>query len=324
MTPPRQIIPGQTLFVTCRAVGRSFRFVPTPKVVETLRFCFFYTASKFNVSIHEFVWMSNHSHVMMTMADARLPDFMQELNSLCSRALNALRGWSGSNFEKGYNITVELDDDAILRHCAYTVANPCAADLVTRARHWKGLTSVSLEYGQEIVVKRPRYGLWTPSRSPGKVQRKRKKDANRASYAGRSLIPTQVAFSLTRPPLARVQMSDREVRAEVRSRVAELEATAEAARVKVGRRVLGMRRVREQPWFGIPQKREDMFGPKPKASGRNKWARVEAARRSVVFKAAYVAARDAWIGGDREAVFPFGTWLMLRRFAVRCAASPPV
>ncbi len=59
-------------------------------------------------------------------------------------------------------------------------------------------------------------------------------------------------------------------------------------------------------------------------SGSTEWARVEAARRSVVFKAAYVAARDAWIGGDREAVFPFGTWLMLRRFAVRCAASPPV
>jgi putative transposase len=325
VTPPRQVLPAQTIFLTCRAVGRSFRFVPTRKAVETLRFCFFYTVSKFNVAIHEFVWMSNHFHIVMTMADARLPDFMQQFNSLCARALNALRGWSGSNIEKGYNFVVDLDDDTILQHCAYTLANPCAADLVTRARNWKGLTSVGLEYGQEVTVERPNYGLWASKclMGPAANSKSGKGRSVRDAGGGRTVVPEQVTFSLTPPPLARGDMTDVDVRAEVRRRVAQLEEEAEAARVKAGKRVLGMRRAREQRWFDIPREREAMFGKEPKVAGRSKWARLEAAQRSCAFRQAYEIARDAWISGQRDVLFPFGTWLMRRRFGVRCATSPP-
>ncbi|WP_181198320.1 transposase, partial [Enhygromyxa salina] len=66
MTPPRSIHDQQTAFLTCRAVGRSFRFVPTEKVTQTLLFVLAYTCSKYPVSIHEVVYMSNHFHVLMT------------------------------------------------------------------------------------------------------------------------------------------------------------------------------------------------------------------------------------------------------------------
>jgi putative transposase len=308
------------MLITCRAVSRSFRFVPTPKVTETLRFCFAYVLSKFDISVHEFVWMSNHFHIVLTTPDACLPAFMQELNSLCSRALNALRGWTGSNIEKGYNITVDTDEEAILHHCAYTLANPCAADLVMRAEQWKGVTSIHLEYGQEIEVERPKYGLWAPSLPGTKKARLRKQSRARAR---RTVTPQRVTISLSRPPVARGRMSDAEVRAEVRRRLVELESQAEAARAEAGKRVLGMRRVREQSWFGIPREPDDMFESEPTVAGSDKGARALATRSLLAFRKAYAAARDAWIGGQRDALFPFGTWLMRRRFAVRCATSPP-
>ena len=331
VTPPRQIVPGKTVMVTCRAVGRSFRFVPNPKVVQTLLYCFAYELSQHEIDVHEFVWMSNHFHVVLTPRSDALPDFMKGLNSLASRALNSLRGWSGSNFEKRYNITVASDPDKVLDHCAYTLANPCSAHLVTRAEHWKGLTSAKLEYGEVIRVERPRFGLWsTPKAVLERVHRRRSRrprsarprSHKRAAYRGRWKTPDEVNLQLTRPKV-HVDLSDTELREEVRRRMVRLEAKAEDERRTHGRRVLGMRRVAKQHWNDIPREREDMFGPEPKASGSSKWARIEVLQANRRFVTAYRAAVEAFMAGDREVVFPRGTWLMRRRYAVACATSPP-
>ena len=94
-------------------------------------------------------------------------------------------------------------------------------------------------------------------------------------------------------------------------------------RVEQGRRVLGMRRVRAQHWNAMPETTESMFGPVPKASGDNKWARIEVLQRCGRFRSAYEAARDAFRAGERNVEFPCGTWMMRKRFNVRCASSPP-
>ena len=159
VTPPRYIHEEQTAFITCRAVGRSFRFVPTEQVTQTLMFVLAYTCSKFDVSVHEVVYMSNHFHLLMTAHTKCIPDFMEQLNSLGSRALNALRGTSGTNYEKGYGLVEPQDGAKMLEHAVYTLTNPCASDLVTTAQKWKGVTTAGLRYGQEIVVDKPRCGL---------------------------------------------------------------------------------------------------------------------------------------------------------------------
>ena len=98
---------------------------------------------------------------------------------------------------------------------------------------------------------------------------------------------------------------------------------AEGEREAKGWKVLGMRPVTEQHWADFPDKTEPRFGTVPKASGSNKWARMEVLQRCARFQEAYAEARDAYVAGDREVEFPCGTWLMRRRFNVRCTASPP-
>ena len=85
--------------------------------------------------------MSNHLHIVATFDDDSMPDFMQALNSLVSRQLNALRGRSGSNFEPHFNAVEIADASKILDHCAYTLANPVSAGLVRRSTRWPGLTT---------------------------------------------------------------------------------------------------------------------------------------------------------------------------------------
>jgi hypothetical protein len=302
------------MMITVRAVGRSFRFRPSERVNATLLFVFAYALSRFAIELHEFCFMSNHFHVVLTTRDAKLPRMVQCMNSLASRALNALRGWSGANFEPGYHVSVETNPDAILAHCAYTLANPCEADLVGQARQWGGLTSYDMGYGDKITVERPKFGLW------GAVRRHVMRSAGRSARAGRRTTPERVTLELVRPPVWPGK-SDAVVRAEVLRRVAAREKKAEQRRSSQYRKPLGMKRVRAQDWNAIPKQREDMFGPVPKAAG-DRWARTEAEQRDREFVRAYRVARARWRAGERDVEFPYGTFLMRELFDVRCAGPP--
>ncbi len=146
--------------------------------------------------------------------------------------------------------------------------------------------------------------------------------AGRAKYVGRSKLPDTVELTLERPP-GFDALTDERLREEVRRRTKLLEDAAEAEREQKGWKVLGMRRVAEQHWADFPDKTEPRFGTVPKASGSNKWARMEVLQRCARFQQAYAQAHDAYVAGDHGVEFPCGTWLMRRRFKVACSVSPP-
>ena len=311
--------------VTVRCTGRAFRLLPHRKVVETVWYCLAATVAKYGLSVHEFSFLSNHYHLGITPLGDDLPAFMQDLNSLLSRALNALRSWSGSNFEGAYNITVQVDDRATVRQCGYILANPCAADLVSRISQWRGVHSYDLEYGETVTVKRPNYGLWKPVEGQTEKKRRRKGewDQTRRSFRGRWVTPDEVSFKLTRPAVYEDELDDRELRQLIREEALKRQEDAEKARRKKGRRAMGMRRVLQQKWSDLPNSKEDLFGPEPKVAASSRWARQEALERDRSFTREYRACRRAWCAGDREVVFPAGTYQMRVRFGVRCANAPP-
>lgn len=111
-----------------RAIARQHSFVPKPKVVQTAWYCLAVAAHKYDVQLHGFVWMSNHYHIVLTDSARQLPDFMRDLNSLISRALNAIQGIHGENYaRRGYHALIVSDGAKALRYCAYTEANPYRA-----------------------------------------------------------------------------------------------------------------------------------------------------------------------------------------------------
>ncbi len=320
VTPPRQIHPGQFCFVTVRAVNRCYRFAPTPRALEIIWYCFARTLEKYRgrVAAHEFLWMSNHYHLVLTDLEGCLPRFMEELNSLLARALNALHGIFGTAIEKGYNLVAVMGENKLLEHCAYTLANPCSANLVKRSHHWKGVSSRSLEYGTKIEIKRPTSGLWaTQCRH---TDRDASRTSKRARHGGRSKLPESVELVLTRPAIM-PELSDIELRRHIRELLHERENAATRDRKNRGIQAMGWTAARRVDIRSCPQA-EERFGTNPSYSADTKAARISAWQRRREFLARYYSALDRFMRGEWGIEFPVGTWLMRVRYGVPCCSIP--
>jgi putative transposase len=321
MTRPRPIVPKTLCFVTARAVGRMFRFVPQRDVVRVFEYLFAVAAERFGMKVHEALCMSNHFHVLMSDVDGQLPDFMHYFDSLLARSLNAMRGTSGSVFEKGYSLVVVTDDAKALEHAVYTLANPCAAHLVRRSKQWPGFSTLRMKYGETRKIERPKLGLWTQAQTQIERGRKRPRNSERDQHRGKpSRLPDVVDLTLERPPIY-IELSDAELRTELRQQLDAEELALIKKRGHEDREVLGVSKVLAQPWYGFPGRPADMFGTNPTVSGRTKWVRIEALQRRREFELAYARARASFLAGIREVLWPFGTWLMRVRFGLPVETS---
>ncbi len=328
MTPPRYNVPGQRCFVTVQAVGRSFRFVPVQKVRDSIMFLFARYVTKYGLLVHEFLFMSNHFHFVVTDPKGKLSDFLQHFDSMLSRQLNALRGTTGTNFEKDPGILVIADDDGLLDKAVYTLVNPVAAHLVDRLAQWKAPSSLNMEYGQAIEFPRPTCGMWTESRRPRR--KSDHPDSWRLKYRGRSSAPETATLTLARPPIEQ-DMSDGELREEVLNRARQRERELAKERREQGRKVVGWRNVLLEHFLSIPSSPRALFKRRPRVTGTDP---VEcAALRTIIrrFERTYRRAVEALKsahskeeGKDSELPeFPHGTLQIARRYGICCAMAPP-
>lgn len=328
VTPPRIIIAHQTWFVTVRAVSRTFRFVPRPRVRAVMEYVLAATAQKFadRIHLHEYEFLSNHFHLLLTDVGRCLPEFMQDLDSALATALNAIHGTSGSCIEKGYNAVAVQDADKVLEHAVYTLANACSAHLVQRTRHWCGLSSLRRKYGHAFEVRRPKDGKWKYTDEQERSRHKRKRrcvpmNAARERRRSRTTMPAVAVMQLVRPPIF-PELSDAELRRCIAEKLDQRERELIEQRRRDGTKVLGMARVEGQKYWMSPESVEDIFRTRPSVSARSKWARIDALGRREKFMAAYRCALEAFCAGQRDVVFPRGTWLMRQRFGVRCHSPP--
>ena len=323
-TPPRQVIPGTTYSVDKRCIGRTFRLVPTKQVVRIVEYCLAKVAADNGILLHAFTFMSNHFHLVLTDPRGVLPTFMGTLDSLISRNINALRGRGGSNFEEGYTDRHIVDIDAGIAKAAYVLANPVAANLVSRSRRWKGVTSARMTFGQRRTIKRPKASIWrdAPKDDSGrKRKRKRAWSRGRRRRKGQVKAPEEVELVLEPFPESLTSRSPEAVMEGIREQVEKREYVAETLRLKKGISVMGMNRVMRQDWWDFPGRKEDMFTHVDPVAGESREKVAAVRHRNRVFEAEYKVALDEVRNGGRPE-FPEGTWLMVRRYGYSCAGPP--
>jgi REP element-mobilizing transposase RayT len=278
-----------------RIVHRLFYLRPTQTTVATFAYCLGYAAKRTGMLLHDFMVLSNHYHIVLSDPHARLPKFMQILNSFVARAINASYGQFGTFWEREPYTAPELPDDIdLVDKCVYTLLNPCAADLVEHARDWPGLSSWAMEYGKPVIATRPDHVFGED-------------------------MPLHVELVLTRPPVM-LELSDEQLRAEIRRRVSEREEQLIEKRATEGRRVLGAERVRAQRPDESPARPTEAFGTRPRVSTRSPGTKRSTIERNQTWLAEYRDALKSYLSGIREALFPVGTYLMHVRFGVRCAS----
>jgi REP element-mobilizing transposase RayT len=298
MTAPRRVLPGTVYLITRRCSERRFFLRPSQVVNEIFLFVLAIAARRYGVLVHASCVLSNHAHLIITDRTGRLPAFMQYLDSLVARAVNASLGrfegfWAS---DTSYSAVEPLEPGDIVAKTAYVLANPVAAGLVRRGAEWPGLwTSPELLGSAKLTARRPR-----------------------VFFDPKGYLPDAAELELTTPPGFG---SATEYRTLVSAALQELEAKHREELTGRRRRFLGVARVLAQSPFARPLADAPRFELNPRIAARDRWRRIEGLLRMKSFVDEYRKAWASWRSGTRGAIFPPGTYLMRVLHGVQCAGA---
>lgn len=297
MSHAQPVVPGATYLLTRRCYQRAFRLTPTDLTTQIVTYCLALALRKFGVLLHAACVMSNHMHLVITDPNGVLPDFQRELHRFIAKAMNALHG-SADNFwssEKPKSIRL-ADPREIIDKIAYVAANPVAAGLVESPEKWPGLV---LWKEDAVHVERPM-----------------------AYFGKRSTCPDALDLVISPPPPNVSEASTSSWMEDVRSALMEHVAEAHRMMRELGRRFLGRAAVLATSFKDRAKSYEAKRTLVPSVSATDKAARLALLAVRKAFRIAYRAALNAWQAGDREVVFPYGTWWMRVHHNARCAPAP--
>lgn len=302
MTSPRCLDPGQTYLITRRCTGRRFLLSPSAEVNALLLYCLAEASRTYGIEVHAFVFMSNHYHLVVseTSSEVRLPEFMSWLNRQTAVLINDLRERSENLWASGtYSAVVLADEAAVLDKIVYTICNPVAAGLVESPRAWPGLRS--------LPDTMARGGF----------------EAERPSYF-RKTRPQTARLKLTRPPCFRGVSKEnfrKLVARQVRHRLAAI-YDQRALDGKSG--FIGPRNIANQNPEAQPTKPEPKAQQTPSLACKNRARRLKIIDGLKTFHSSHRLSLESWRQGDREVVFPAGTYKMRHLHKANSIRGPGV
>lgn len=295
---PRCILPGTTYLITRRTTQRLFLLRPSTTINAALRYCLALAQKRApGVELHAVTFMSNHYHIVLTDKEGELPVFTEELHKLIARCLNSHHArwenfWAGG--AQTSHVQLVTSDD-VLDKIAYTLANPTEALLVSHGSQWPG---VRLYRKGSYVAKKPKFFFRTQDEG-GK-------------------LPDSLKLELTAPPIGvHEKRADDVVQRAASAREKRLRDEANAA----GKSFLGAKGVLRQKIYNAPQAPAPRRGMSPTVACQDKWRRIEALADNAEFAEAHDAAREDFIAGNRDAVFPAGTYRFQKQFGACCAEA---
>jgi len=297
MSLPREVIPGRTYLITRRCTQRQFLMRPDRATNNAFIYCLAVAAERFGIRVLFTMAMSNHHHTGIEDPNGNYPAFLELFHKLFAKCQNALRGrWENFWASEQTSVVRLVDPDDVIDKMVYALSNPVKDGLVSKARHWPGASSLSaLEHGKGLAASRPHHFF----RDDGDM-------------------PEHVSLAIARPR-GLEGMTDEAFVAGVLERLRAVEVKAAAERQRSGQQVLGRHTVLTQRWRDRPATREPRRQLDPRVAARNKWRRIEALMRNREFRAAYAAAREAFVAGVRDVIFPAGTYLLRRIVKMSCA-----
>lgn len=298
MSLPRQVLPGSRYLVTRRCTQRQFWLKPSALTNQIFAYCLALAAEASGVLIHAVCVLSNHYHAVVSDPHGRLPDFLHWLHLYVAKSINASYGrWENLWASEAPSAVLLEDDEDVLDKIAYCLANPVLAGLVAEGQQWPGLRSQPTDAG---------------GNSAARV------DRPRVFFRPNGPLPEHATLRFSRPAIY-PQLDDGQLAALVQRTVEQREARARAEFAGNGRRVLGVRALRRQRPSDRPMTIEPRRVLNPRFAAKNRWLRIEAARRLKHFLDAYRAAYERFKQGLRHVLFPAGTYALRLRHGVPVA-----
>ena len=300
MSKPRKVIPGRTYLLTRRCVSRRFLLTPSVQEInEIFLFCLAHAAAKYRVELHAAVCLGNHYHIVATDLEGRTPRFMHWFNEFVAKCVNVERGRWGALWEpEGYSAVVLVENDDVLDKMLYTLANPVEAGLVRYGNEWPGFRSDPDDFCRRVyVARRPRF------------------------FSPTGDLPERVKVRFVKPRRY-AHLTDGEYRELVTEKCEVREKAIQDRFRREGRKFLGVLKVRTQNPEARPASHEETRGMNPRIACKRKWPRIEAIAENERFQKEYRSALERHRNGEKDVVFPEGTWWMRVFFKVRCHPLP--
>ena len=298
MTQPRQILPGRSYLVTRRTTQRQFLLRPSRATNENVKFCLGLAAERTGVVLHAVCVMSNHWHGVVTDPEARLPEFIECFHKLLAKAQNALLGrWENLWSSDKTSVVLLTSEHDVLDKMAYTLANPTTAGLVKCPEEWPGL--ISARFGEQSETEMPD-----------------------TFFDDDGDLPDSSELQIVRPQIFR-SLSDDELYARLRDDVAARVRAARAEMTRRGASFRGRESILRQSFDASPKTEAPRRNVSPRVSGASIVERIAAIRRLCEFVRCYRAARQEWREGNRDKIFPAGTYALRVHGGVPCDDAVP-
>jgi putative transposase len=300
VSAPRPVFPGSSLLVTRRVGRREFRLRPSKKVNQIILYIIAVVAKRYGISLHALCAMSNHLHDVFTDPEARAPEFSCLAHSLIGRHLNCTFGDFENLWSTQQTNQVEcIEPDDTIAKIAYTMANPVEAGLVRFGKSWPG---VRLCWPHPpITIERPK-GFFRDESEGG-------------------TMPKTVQLEFQRPA-GYDDYSDEELAVLIQQAIDDREDMFRAQFDREGKRFLGRRAILRQSRYDSPKTVAPHFGIAPRVAAKDKWRRIETLQRNRKWHSDYQDKRKRWLRGERDVVFPYGTYQLRVQYGVICAPRP--
>ncbi len=251
--------------------------------------------------IHALCVLSNHWHAVISDPQAQLPRFLHWFHLHVAKCINAHYGRSENLWSSEQTSAVMLTDDQdVLDKIAYCLANPVAAGLVREGAIWPGVRTSPRDIGgAEHEITRPS-----------------------VLFRDNGPMPETVILRIVRPAIC-PELSDQQLAARVDELVLEAEADARRERDEAGKSFLGLDGLtRQKPWHR-PNNAEPRRERSPRVAAKDSLLRRRMLAWLKRFVNGHEESRRAWQAGDRDVVFPAGTYAMRVFHGARCAPYAP-
>ena len=286
--------------ITRRCTQRQFLMRPDRESNNAFIYCLAVAAQRHGIRVIFTMAMSNHHHTGVEDPEGNYPAFLEYFHKLFAKCQNAHRGrWENFWSSEQTSVVRLVDPGDVIDKMVYALCNPVKDGLVERAQHWPGASSLdAVTHGKPLVASRPRHFF--------------REDGG---------MPEVVTLHVSQP-CGFKDLSEREFATLVLQRIQTFEETTAAERRRTGKRVIGRRAVLAQEWSARPDSREPRRQLDPRVAARSKWSRIETLLRNRAFRDAYAAARQAFITGVRNVLFPAGTYWLRRFVQASCPDCP--
>jgi REP element-mobilizing transposase RayT len=287
--------PHSLVSITCRTVQGRFLFKPGPDFNDRFLGILGRAQRRHKLILNAVSVLSNHLHILAVPESARqLADFMRDFKSKLAREVNRLTGWSGSVFERRYEMTVVTSEDrAQIERLSYVLAQSVKEGLVEEVREWPGVHSAAA-----LIDGTPLEGHWF-DRTREFAARNQRQEITKLQFAEEeSVILSPIPCWAHLPPDV--------YRARIAGIVESIESDAARSRSLEGTSVLGVEAILAKD----PQHRPASLAcsPAPLVHAATKAARKAFYDAYAWFVAAFRQAAEKLRQGDRNAVFPAGSF----------------